>query len=180
MTEPATARDRLAPYVADIARACAACGEDPFLLAGLILRESGAGWASGYEPKGSHLGWGDHGYAFGLIQADRRWHKPFIYSEQAQTPFGQFMYALALHRSNRRGFLASAGNFQDPDLLKRSILAAYNAGFGRVDHAVIMGDDPDSVTTGRNYAADVIHRAEVLRGEWPTLFDLRETAAPVA
>lgn len=176
-----TPRERLAPYVEDIARACDEAGQDPFVFAGLILRESGAGWAPGYEPKGKPDGWGDHGYGFGLCQLDRRWHSGFVKSADAARPLAQFRYACSILLHDRRSFQHSAASFSDPDYLLRCTLAAYNAGWGRVYHCAVLNNDPDSVTTGGDYARDVISRAECLRGEFPRLFDaLSEPPARVA
>lgn len=167
---PRTARECLAPYLAAIARAAAESGEDPYLLAGICLRESLAGWAPGYGPKGRPDGWGDKGFAFGLFQIDRRWHDAFTSSEHAADPFEQARYACILLGEARRQFKRSGGRFVSPHLVERATVAAYNAGFGAVFHAVDAGRDPDSPTTGHDYSRDVLRRAEVLRGEFPSLF----------
>jgi hypothetical protein len=174
-----TPSERLKPYAADLAKVAEECGEDPYRLAGLILRETWAGWAPGYEPKGTHLGWGDHGYAFGLIQADRRWHKRFLSSEQCQTVRGQLLYACSILRTDRRAFRNSSACFPGGDegklLLERATYAAYNAGFGAVYHSVLLGKDPDRPTTGHDYSADVFNRAEALRRDAPDLFAAEAT-----
>lgn len=183
---PATARDRLAPYVADIARACEESGVDPYLLSGIILRESGAGWAPGYlVPEGMerHLGWGDHKHAFGLVQADVRYWSNWVHSMHSKTPIGQFRFACGLLRDNWRDFIHSASFAgRDPSEAWRCSVAAYNAGFGRVLHIYVTEgiDAIDSITTGKDYSADVLQRADVLRGEHPGLFDLRPPISNVA
>jgi hypothetical protein len=171
---PATPIDRLKPYLADIRTVAEECGEDPYRLAGLVLRESEAGWAPTYEPKGTHLGWGDGGYAFGIIQADRRWHSRFIHSEAAQSVRGQLLYACSILRSDRRALKNSSARFDGDDagklLLERAAYAAYNAGFGAVYHAVLLGRDPDGPTAHHSYSADIFNRALALRRDAPDLF----------
>lgn len=59
---PADPKDdilRLGPYIPAIRQAGALWMEDPALLAAIMLRETLAGWAPEYEPKGSTTGSGD-------------------------------------------------------------------------------------------------------------------------
>lgn len=44
----------------------------------------------------------------------------------------------------------------------RHALSAYNAGPGAVDYALGVGLDPDLLTTGKNYASDVLRRAKII------------------
>ena len=183
MSEPRTAAECLRPYAPDIGRACAEYAVDPYLLAGLLLRETGCGWGSGYVvPRGAerHCGWGDGGHGFGLVQADRRWWGDWIDSPKSKTPIGQFRFACALLRDNWRSFLHSASfSGHDADAWRCSV-AAYNAGFGRVLHAYVTGglEAVDSVTTGHDYSRDVFNRAAVVRGEHPELFSTVTTTPP--
>lgn len=164
---------RLGAYRADIAQACDEWGEDPYLLAAICLRESGAGYAPGYLPQGRPDGWGDHGFGFGLMQIDRRWHKSFVYSERARAAVNQFRYAAKLLHENREFFRRSHSmSGHDFDACA---VAAYNAGAGNVLHAIVMSQPIDSVTTGHDYSGDVLVRATRLRVADPHFFDL---AAP--
>lgn len=181
---PKTDLERLQPYCAEIARACEEYGVDPFLVAGLLLRETGCGWGAGYVvPAGKprHLGWGDDPdgrgprppHAFGLGQFDIRYHASFVGSEQAQTPIGQFRKICSLLVEARRGFIHSASFAgKDRDQAWRCALAAYNASFGCVLRAYVLGgiDAVDSVTAGKNYSSDIIAKAARLRAMRPDLF----------
>lgn len=57
-----------------------------------------------------------------------------------------------------------AGQLDDIGDLKGAV-AAYNAGTSRVKGAIASGKDPDSVTTGGNYASDALSRASSFGGE---------------
>ena len=175
MVDPATARECLLPWRLDVIRATTEYDVDPFRFAGLLLRESGAGFGPAYKiPPGQprHLGYGDHGHGHGLVQFDDRYHAEVIHSAAFQTPIGQFRAACNLLRENWRGFLqahAFGGSGEDA---WRCAFAAYNAGFGNVLHAYVVDgiDAIDRPTTGHDYSKDVFQRAEVLRSEWPALF----------
>lgn len=169
---PFTARDlrRLRPWVSVIRTAADEFAIDRFVVAGLMLRESAAGWAKPYHPKGDPCGWGDHGYAFGLFQIDRRYHKAFIESTAARFPLGQARYACGLLAWNRRHIMRRVRGV-DPDRLTRGMLAAYNAAFHKVRRALLEGRDPDEVTTGRDYSSWVIKKAHTLRRAQPALFE---------
>jgi len=47
----------------------------------------------------------------------------------------------------------------------KAALAAYNTGAGDVRQALQAGEDPDKYTTDKNYAADVLQRAQIIKGE---------------
>ena len=107
---------RVLPWKREILHATQHAGlylEDPFRVAALGLRESGFGYAPGYHPKGTHIGWGDdpdgpagprEPYAFGFFQFDRRYWGDWIASDEAETVQGQANAACRLLSDNRRWF----------------------------------------------------------------------------
>lgn len=161
--------DKVRPYVDDIKAALSEVGggEDPYLFAALVLRESGGGWAPGYVPQGAIDGWGDKGFAYGLFQIDRRFHQEFIESKGAKTVRGQAVYALRLLKSNRRLLRVIC---KVPDLLERATYAAYNCGAGNVLKALRYNISPDRYTAGKDYSTWIWKRADALRQSAPDLF----------
>jgi soluble lytic murein transglycosylase-like protein len=125
---------------------------DPFIILGIGSRETfwGALWNAGPDIIG------DNGNGYGLMQADKRYHKEHIESGDWKDPKKHIDYCTGLLRWNFNYFHGK--HLVDP-VLTRCAIASYNASFGRVLAAVLRADDPDSVTTGRNYSADVLRRA---------------------
>lgn len=161
------------PYREKLRDVCAEQGFDPFVLAGLGLRESGLGTCAGYAPKGP-LGWGDQGHAFGLFQIDKRFHAPFLATPASQTVEGQARYALALLQGNA----ASLGHLVPglaPARALEATLCGYNASLTRVVNLVRSGQDPNLATTGKDYGRWVVAKAAELREACPTLFDVLAT-----
>ncbi len=134
---------------------------DPLLVLALLDRESLGGDA--LTPKGP-AGTGDHGHGRGLMQIDDRAHKRFVGAVDDlgrplwQDPAFNVHYGCRLLRRNLdslNGYVAGA-------------LASYNAGLGRVRSVLarLPADATDaqrqaavdSVTTGRDYATDVLRR----------------------
>jgi hypothetical protein len=163
MPLPAPTSDaaRVAPYAADIQRAAEEEGLAPALLAAVGLRETLLGWAPGYAPRGTHLGFGDLGHGWGLWQADDRSWKAWILSPDALTPLGQARKAASEIAANLR-LLRLTFQGQPGDLLERASVAAYNARLGAVAAQIMSGRDVDAPTTQENYSADVYRRAEQL------------------
>ncbi len=164
---PTTDATRLAPYAADILRAAEEAGVDPAVLAAVGLRETLLGWAPGYYPRGTHLGWGDGGAAFGLFQADIRSWKSWILSPESLTVIGQARQAAKELAANLR-VLQVALPRQPGDLLERAAIAGYNTRLGSVAACLLRGMDVDAKTTPGpsglpDYSADVMRRAEGLR-----------------
>ena len=106
---------------------------------------------------------GDYGHGVGIFQRDDRAWK------NMKTPAG-----VLSTKAGKDWYLAHPRQQAEDaaDLLKdnyaylkgwSAALAAYNAGAGAVRSAMYRGSSPDSVTTGRNYGADVLRRMEVLR-----------------
>jgi hypothetical protein len=159
LSQPQTDAARLAPYIEDIRKAAEERDLSPYLLAAVCLRESQAGWA--LIPHGTHLGWGDNFRAWGLFQADRRFHGDWVGTPDSLTPVGQARKAadeIARNLALLRASLAS----QPDDLLQRGAIAAYNTDLGNVVSALLSGRDVDALTTGANYSADVLTRAAAL------------------
>lgn len=170
--------ERIRKYEKLLRTVCGKYGEDPYLWAALMLRESGAGYAAPYWPKGTHLGWGDgsteaeptKGYGFGLFQIDRRFHAVFLSSAAAKTPEGQLKYAIELHQSNvayQKKYYPE-GNEK---FWRRAALAAYNCGNGGVIKSVGFhfpegtadAVDVDKRTAGANYSKWILTKAEEIK-----------------
>jgi len=97
---------------------------------------------------------GDGGHGHGLMQIDDRSHSSFLRSHQnGLNPASNIDYGTSILRDNLNRY---NGNY-------RKALAAYNAGQGNVDKAVARGLSPDAYTTGHNYGADVLQRANYFR-----------------
>ena len=116
------------------------------ILLGVASRESRMGLALDAD------GTGDHGYAHGIMQVDIRHHPTFTgrhspHDHQANIDYGA-------------GFLAELIDAFGGDI--KPAVAAYNAGPSRVRSAVSAGLDPDIVTTGGDYAGDVLARTELV------------------
>ncbi len=169
MTDAERDRQRVLPYRDAIRAACAAYDQNPFILAGVGLRESGFGWAPGYEPKGDPCGWGDKGNGFGLFQIDKRYHATFVESEWSKEPVNQAGYACAVLRDARAYLLKKKLGLAGRDL-DEAMLCAYNAGAARVYRALRRQRDPNGVTTGGDYGRWVLVRSESLRLLDPMLF----------
>ncbi|MGH0181173.1 UNVERIFIED_CONTAM: hypothetical protein FKN15_006155 [Acipenser sinensis] len=117
---------------------------DPSVIAGIISRESRAGTQL-------EDGWGDHGNGFGLMQVDKRYHNPAKPwdSEQHLTQATQILI-----------YMINEIEKKFPDWPKehhfKGGLSAYNAG----ERSVHSYDKMDIGTTGKDYANDVVARAQ--------------------
>lgn len=167
--------DWLAPWVPAISLASkepdvrfpAAGAEHPFILAGMLLRESGAGHGAGYMPSGSLVGWGDAGHAFSQWQFDRRDrdNAEWIKTPEAATREGQVRRVVYYLREGR-SMLAWA---LQGDVLERAAVAAYNADARKVLRGALRGN-PDEATTDGNYSRWVFDKAAALWAARPELF----------
>lgn len=167
MVDPGNDFERVEPYLPDFAEAALMEGEDTALLAAICLRETWAGWAPGYSPKGSYLGLGDKGHGFGLFQIDNRGPYRYLPEECPEaTPHLQARWACAVLRDARQGLR----DYQEHPLYDRAVLATYNAGLTRVRRALCFGQNPDAPTTGHNYGSDVLRRRDALRRRYPDRF----------
>ncbi|MCH8567626.1 MAG: transglycosylase SLT domain-containing protein [Balneolales bacterium] len=102
---------------------------------------------------------GDNGFAWGLMQIDRRWHPQFTNNHSPDDHNANIFYSAGY-------LLGHYKRFND----WRTAAAAYNAGAGAVSSAIRSGRDPDSVTTGGNYGADVIYRSKFFKSKTNTRF----------
>ena len=134
----------LCPYRGMINDAADRSGVRPELIEAVIWRESRAR---------NTVGDGGHGH--GLMQIDDRvsTHRRWLEGNRngldarANIDFGSSIIA-----ANLRMFDGS----------ERAAVAAYNAGPSRVRSAVERGNSPDSVTTGGDYASEVLRLAAQL------------------
>ena len=69
--------------------------------------------------------------------------------------------------ANKREYLRNRFPQLTPDELMIATLSAYNAGEGAVGRALQRGASTDSVTTGKDYARDVLNRASVFANRLP-------------
>ena len=120
-------------------------GIDPAILAGIASRESRGG--SALDLNGS----GDNGNGHGLMQVDRRYHRPQG-GPFSEAHINQAAGILAGFRDELRGRFP---NWSDGEVMKAAI-SAYNRGTNRITDPATS----DSGTTGRDYANDVIARAQ--------------------
>lgn len=151
---------RVEPYLPDFAEAALLEGEDTALLAAICLRETAAGWGSGYKPKGSYLGRGDAGHGFGLFQIDDRGKYGHLVKECPEaTPFLQARWACQVLRDAR----AELDEFRGLSVFEVASVCRYNASLASVLRSLRVGVDPNLVTTEHNYGADVLRRRDLLR-----------------
>jgi soluble lytic murein transglycosylase-like protein len=100
---------------------------------------------------------GDNNNAVGIMQIDRRWHQDFTTSVRPNDHAANIDYGASLLATDYRRLK----NWQ-------YAASAYNAGPGRVAQAIAEGKNPDSLTTGGNYGADVMRRANYIKQIlWP-------------
>lgn len=163
---------RLVPYLDEFAEACLREGFDTALISAVCLRETEAGWAPGYSPKGTHLGRGDSGHGFGLFQIDDRGpyrHLPMDTPDAS--PYLQARWCCWILEDAQRDL----NDFRDNPFFERAIICNYNASLRRVREALILGHDPDTVTTKGpskkpDYGSDVLRRRDELRKLFPIRF----------
>lgn len=174
-------------YATEILNSAREYSVSPWLLAGIMLRESAGGLAPGYTPKGPRgtgdwtprsptgryapymdpatglpkdgLGWGR-----GLMQLDFGAHNAWVTSHdwgdaQTNVEKGASVLADAL-----KFFQRPASGANDPRPLKdarlvEAALAAYNTGAGNVLASLKAGKAASAMTTGGDYSNWVLSRA---------------------
>jgi soluble lytic murein transglycosylase-like protein len=141
----------MAPYKEAIIEAAERFGHDPWILCGIIEREST--WRNII---------GDRGFGHGLMQIDSntrngntQWCEDWV--AQGMDPTANILKGAAILDSKWR-FLAPKVNLYGWEML-RAVIAAYNTGEGNVLRSIRAGRDVDSTTTGGDYSADVLRRS---------------------
>jgi hypothetical protein len=154
-----------------------ACRLDSYFLAAICDRESLGGIV--LEPPGPG-GTGDNGFGLGLMQIDMRYNQEFalrqgpsgLYSwqdPQQNINYGATLLAQRMRRFEQELLPASISRPDDlPIALMAMTAAAYNANQDKVSAAVANITSPatlesiidaiDALTTGGNYASDVLER----------------------
>jgi soluble lytic murein transglycosylase-like protein len=87
------------------------------------------------------------------MQIDDRYHKAYIQAHRNDDHRANILYGAKV--------LADALKALRGDL--RHAISAYNCGVSRVQQALREGKDSDAYTTGRDYASDVLGRADLVR-----------------
>ncbi|XP_066448909.1 lysozyme g-like [Eleutherodactylus coqui] len=143
----ATDLGRMSRYKAKILAVAKKENIDPAIITGMISRETRAG-------NTLVNGWGDHNNAWGLMQVDKRYHKPVGAwdSEQHITQGTQIL--IYMWNAIKKKFPKASNEA----VLKGSI-AAYNAG----QNSVTDLNKVDQRTTGGDYANDVVARAQYFK-----------------
>ncbi|XP_071991870.1 lysozyme g-like [Engystomops pustulosus] len=122
---------------------------DAALLCGVISRETRAG-------NTLKNGWGDNHNGFGLMQVDQRYHKPRgAYNSEEHITQGTEIL-ISMYNSMVKKFPSSS-----KEMWLKGAIAAYNAGPGNVKTL----KDVDKYTTGKDYANDVVARAQYCRSK---------------
>ena len=173
---------RLQPYWPLVQASAERHGLNPYVLAGIMDRESLCGFA--LEPTGP-AGTGDGGHGRGLMQVDARYHSAFC----AQVVDGKTLWQdPACNIDYGAGILAGEllafGDMGECAVV--CAIAAYNAGRARVREAASHVTAPrtpeavtlavDPLTTHKDYVRDVMRRALQFRSDDAP----RATPPPVA
>lgn len=173
--DPGNDLDRLAPYLGEIAEACLLEGEDVALLAAICLRETEAGWAAPYNPKGTHLGRGDGGHGFGLFQVDDRGPYAYLVAECPEaTPYLQCRWACTILADARHELAVELGGaFMRSPLAEVATVCCFNAGSPAVARMIRRGRHPDHATADGpdadhegDYGSSVLAIRDRLRDAW--------------
>lgn len=161
------------PLVPAIMQVANEDGVSPWLIAGILNRESAFGLALRSDMTG------DQGHGRGLMQIDDRYHGPWLAANDWKNPYLNIKKGVEIYKMNVAyfsrqsiGFIyipiqvaarlgVASGNYNDPrplkdELLIQASLAAYNAGPSGVLMALAAGKSPDTMTTGGNYGDDVM------------------------
>ncbi|XP_075706444.1 lysozyme g-like [Rhinoderma darwinii] len=120
---------------------------DAALIAGIISRESRAGSAL-------KNGWGDNNNCFGLMQVDKRYHKIMGAWNSEQHIIQGAEILKSMYGAIKKKFPSAS-----KEMLLKGAIAAYNTGPDRVKNL----NDVDAYTTGKDYANDVVARAQFYR-----------------
>jgi hypothetical protein len=132
-----------------------------WILMGIASRESRFGLLL------DENGRGDGGHGHGIMQVDDRSHAAFCDGEGWQDLRNSLEYVhhnVIVPSFNYLGENCFELVKEDYRALFKATVAAYNCGPGNVRKALEAGTDMDSLTTGRDYAKDVLARAKTLYG----------------
>lgn len=134
---------------------------------GLALTPPGPAGTGDFIPRRSRRPWRTSdlppdggGFGRGLMQIDFDAH-PFARTGHWQDPEANILYGCGVLRENR--VLLRRKTSLGGHTLLRAAIAAYNCGTGNVLKALARNRDVDHYTHGRDYAKDVLDRAEWFR-----------------
>jgi soluble lytic murein transglycosylase-like protein len=127
----------------------------PEIIAGIISRESRFGLILDDD------GTGDAGHGRGLMQIDDRSFGDWLAKHDWTDPATNIEMGVKI-LTDKLNFLKKKGVLNDMSAAdaEQAAVAAYNCGEGNVLKVIKAGDDIDARTTGRDYSADVLDRAE--------------------
>lgn len=145
----------LVEHKENIVAAARGSGLPPAFVAGVISRESNSGATL-------RNGWGDNGNAFGVMQVDKRHHKPDVNDGS----FGSrhLRQGCEILKKSYDAVKAKHPTWSEEQLLQGAAVG-YNSGAGNVRTVEGM----DRGTAGNNYGSDVLNRAKGLEGEFGRL-----------
>ncbi|XP_052429890.1 lysozyme g-like [Carassius gibelio] len=138
--------DRMKNYKSMITKVARAKQMDPAVIAAIISRETRAGNVL-------NNGWSDHGYEFGLMQIDRRFHT--LDPRVAWDSEEHITQATEILISFIKEIKAKFPMWSQEQCFKGGI-SAYNAGVSTVSSY----ENIDARTTGKDYSNDVVARAQ--------------------
>jgi len=119
------------------------------ILLAIASRESGIGTDPTYLANNFT---GGDGHGRGIMQIDDRWHI-FAKITAPNDDQANILYGAEYLKNLLNQFPYN----------KQAAIAAYNAGPGNVRYVLGIGQHPDSATTGKDYSADVLKRAKVIK-----------------
>ncbi|MFZ5471401.1 MAG: transglycosylase SLT domain-containing protein [Myxococcota bacterium] len=151
------AMERLRPVILEVAREHRV---DPALIAGIVSRESAAGAFL------DRRGRGDGGHGHGLMQIDGRAHGSWLQRMNWREPKTNLTMGVRVLKDIAQQLRASTtrrGLRLSEDQLLQAALSGYNTGPSNALRGLRLEGNSDHFTSGKNYAADVLTRAEFYR-----------------
>ncbi|XP_063300715.1 lysozyme G-like [Pelobates fuscus] len=120
---------------------------DAAVIAAVISRETRGG-------RTLENGWGNNGTAWGVMQVDKRWNTPRGECDSEEHIAQATNLIIEKFNSMKRKFPTWS-----KDQILKGALAAYNMG----DQSVKSFEEVDRLTTGQDYANDVVARAQYFK-----------------